>query len=538
MIDSRAPGRQLADMETSAAVLRGDQRWLTIGGLLRDVSRVHGEQVAIEDGPLRLTYAELQGEVARIAKALLAHGLLSGQAVAIWAPNVAEFILVTLAAQLVGGFVVPINTRYKGEEAAFLLVRSQASILFTVRGFLGADYPALLAGRDLPALCQTVCFRTPEFSAFLVSGLSVTDADLHGRESAVGPESVSDVLFTSGTTGHPKGVPSTHAQTLRVFDEWTRVVGLRASDRYLVVPPFFHCFGYKAGWLACLMTGATIVPQAIFDVSQVLARIENDRITVLTGPPTLYQSILSSDERSRYDLTTLRLAVTGAAVIPVKLIDEMRSVLGFETVLTAYGLTECCGVATMCRQGDDAETVATTSGRAISDTEVIIARSDGTAADPGETGEVWIRGYNVMSAYLDEIEETASALDAAGFLHTGDIGLMDAAGNLRITDRLKDMFIVGGFNAYPAEIEAVLGRHDDLERVAVVGVPDGRLGEVGAAFCVLRPGVSLDADALTAWARERLANYKVPRYFRAVEALPLNASGKVLKRTLRLDFRV
>jgi acyl-CoA synthetase (AMP-forming)/AMP-acid ligase II len=250
---------------------------------------------------------------------------------------------------------------------------------------------------------------------------------------------------------------------------------------------------------------------------------------VLPGPPTLYQSILNHPEREKRDLSSLRLAVTGAAVVPVVLVERMRDELAFETVLTAYGLTEATGTVTMCTRDDDAETIATTSGRAIPDTEVRID------ADEGDPGEVLVRGYNVMLGYFEEPEETAKTIDDDGWLHTGDVGVMDDRGNVCITDRIKDMFVVGGFNAYPAEIEQVLSRHPAVSEVAVVGVPDERLGEVGRAYVVPRPKETVDVDEVVAWCRERMANYKVPRSVVVVDSLPRNASGKVLKFELRKE---
>ncbi len=299
-----------------------------------------------------------------------------------------------------------------------------------------------------------------------------------------------------------------------------------------MVAPFFHTFGYKAGFLAGLMTGCAVLPQAVFDAGAVLARIAAERITVLPGPPTLYQSLLAHPERAQHDLGSLRLAVTGAAVVPVELVHRMRDDLGFDTVLTAYGLTESTGVVTMCRPGDDAETIATTSGRAIADVEVRVVDDAGVEVVRGQPGEVWVRGYNVMAGYLDDPAETAAAI-ADGWLRTGDIGVMDARGYLRITDRKKDMFIVGGFNVYPAEIEAALRAHPAVAEVAVVGAPDERLGEIGVAFVVSRAGQVADPAEIIEWSRARMANYKVPRRVEVVNALPVNASGKVLKFELR-----
>jgi len=328
-------------------------------------------------------------------------------------------------------------------------------------------------------------------------------------------------------------VMETHGATLRAYQAWSDVVGLRAGDRYLIVNPFFHAFGYKAGWLAAMLTGATIHPQAVFDVDAVLERVGREQITMLPGPPTLFHTILDHPRRAEHDLSSLRLAVTGAAAIPVELILRMRDELTFETIITGYGLTESCGIATMCRFDDDPETIATTSGRAIPDVEVLVVDDKGAEVPRGEPGEVVVRGYNVMRGYLDDPSETAATIDDDGWLHTGDIGVMDERGYIRITDRTKDMFIVGGFNAYPAEIENLLLRNAAIAQVAVIGVPDERMGEVGMAFVVLRPDATTTAEEIRAWSRDVMANFKVPRAVEIVDALPLNASGKVLKTELR-----
>jgi acyl-CoA synthetase (AMP-forming)/AMP-acid ligase II len=279
--------------------------------------------------------------------------------------------------------------------------------------------------------------------------------------------------------------------------------------------------------------GCCIVPAAVFDVQLVLSTIAAERISMLPGPPTLFLSILNHPDRAKYDLSSLRLAVTGAAAVPVEMILRMRSELTFKVILTAYGLTESTGVVSMCRAEDDPETIATTSGRAMTDLEVRVIDPAGVEVPRGEPGEIVCRGYNVMLGYLDDPEATAEAIDPQGWLHTGDIGVMDDRGYLRITDRTKDMFIVGGFNAYPAEIENNLLRHPAVAQAAVVGKPDERMGEVGVAFVVPRPGQVVTADELLAWCKGEMANYKVPRHIEIVDALPTNASGKVIKFELR-----
>jgi acyl-CoA synthetase (AMP-forming)/AMP-acid ligase II len=557
-----------ADAALADEGTRGDLEFGTVARLVRIAGERHAHRTAIEDGPVTLTYASLATEVERASRALLALGVARGDRVALWAPNIWEWIVAALATHSAGGVVVPINTRFKAAEAGYVLARSGARVLFTVSGFLGNDYVAMLraAGIDLPTLEHTILLRgeggapalgtsiavnswaaesggergigSPVcWSEFTALAKRVSSGDAKKRAEAVEPSDLSDIIFTSGTTGHPKGVMCTHAQSLRAFRDWSDTVGLRAGDRYLVVLPFFHTFGYKAGWLSSFMMGATVLPQAVFDVTEVLERIGKDRISVLPGPPALYQSFLARDDLANFDLTSLRLAVTGAAVIPVELIHRMRRELHIETVITGYGLTEGTGVSTMCRVGDDPETIATTSGRAIPGVEVRCVDDAGGEVTRGEPGEIVVRGYTVMRGYFGDQAETAATIDADGFLHTGDIGVMDARGYVRITDRKKDMFIVGGFNAYPAEIESVILQHPAIAAVAVVGAPDERLGEAGVAFVRFKTGQAQGPDALIAWCRERMANYKVPRRIVAVDELPMNATGKVLKYRLREQAR-
>ncbi len=322
----------------------------------------------------------------------------------------------------------------------------------------------------------------------------------------------------------------THGRTLRVAADWVEMTGLRADDRYLMVNPYFHMFGLKAGILACVASGATMLPEPVFDVDRILERVDDDRVTVLPGPPTLYQAILDHPERSGHQLSTLRVAVTGAADIPVELVRRIDDELPFSTVITGYGLTEA-GTAAATSPEDDVETVASTVGRPRPGFELRIVDGD-SDVDAGEPGEVLLRGGSVMTGYLDDPEATDLALSPDGWLRTGDLGVIDDAGCLRIVGRVKDMFIVGGFNAYPAEIENLLLRHPDIQQAAVIGIPDERLGEVGMAFVVTRSGTGTGPD-IVQWCRAEMANYKVPRVVEIVDRLPVNATGKVVKDVLR-----
>ncbi|MFV0316835.1 MAG: FadD3 family acyl-CoA ligase [Microthrixaceae bacterium] len=531
---------------------RGDLRWGTIPNLLADAVARRGDAEALvdlsSDQPVRLSYPEVQQRAGEVAKGVIGAGIEPGDRVAIWAPNCWEWVVALLGLQLAGAVLVPLNTRYKGLEAAEILRRSRARMLFTVEGFLGNDYLSMLSGSApevLDHLDSVVLLRTaggpPEDSngtvttlaELVASGAPLDDALLAERSGAIEPGDTSDILFTSGTTGAPKGVVQSHAATLRAFSDWADLVGLRSDDRYLVINPFFHTFGYKAGILAGLMTGCTLVPLPTFDVDRVAEVIKAEGISMIPGPPTLYQTLLNHPDFDPAEVHTLRLAVTGAAAVPVALVEAMRETLGFETVITAYGLTECCGVVTACRSEDDAETISHTSGRAIPGVEVRIVDADRNELPRGEAGELIVRGYNVMSGYFEDPQQTAETVDDDGWLHTGDVATMDDRGYVAITDRIKDMFIVGGFNAYPAEIEALLGNHPGVSAAAVVGVPDERMGEVAHAFVVPVSGADLDPDQVVAWARDNMANFKAPRTVEVVTEFPLNASGKVLRHELR-----
>jgi acyl-CoA synthetase (AMP-forming)/AMP-acid ligase II len=528
--------------------------------LAQEAGRLYGGRHAVEDGAVTLTFAELAAASLQAARAFCAAGIQPGDRVAIWAPNIHEWIVAAIGLQAAGGVLVPLNTRLKGGEAGYILEKSGTRILCTVDEFVGNRYVdelrAALGGRgaarpiaELPDLERIVLLRhnetrgdvddaTVAWSDFLALGTGMPAEEVQQRAAAVSPDDLADLLFTSGTTGKPKGVMTTHGQNLRVFKAWSEIVGLREGDRYLIVNPFFHSFGYKAGWLSAILRGCTILPQQVFDVAAVLERIATQRVSVLPGPPTLYQTILAHPERGKYDLSSLRLAVTGAAVIPVELIHRMRRDLTFQTIITGYGLTESTGVATMCRYDDDPATIATTSGRAIPDVEVQCVDQSGSEVPRGQPGEVVVRGYNVMRGYFDDAAATAEAIDAAGWLHTGDVGVMDERGYLRITDRMKDMFITGGFNCYPAEIENIMLTNQEIVQVAVIGFPDERMGEVGLAYVVPAAGITPTAESIIAWCRQHMANYKVPRYVELVDALPMNASGKVTKFVLREQARI
>ena len=477
--------------------------WQTIPEMVLSAADRFGDAEAVVDGPLRFTFAQIVERIRCAAGAFANLGIDKGERVAIWAPNSAEWIIAAFGLLTAGGVLVPVNTRFKTEEAGDVIARSGAKAVLVQKGFLGRDYVA-------PAGTPVVDLK----SDFLSSG-SPFAREVNGGD-------ISDIIFTSGTTGRPKGAMMNHRQTLRMYEEWATLADLREGDRYLQINPYFHTFGLKAGLITSFLRGATMLPVAVFDIDTAVELIERERITMLPGPPTLYHSLLTVADKSK--LSTLRAGVTGAADIPVELVRRIHGELPFQTLMTGYGLTEA-GNVTLSLPGDSFEDVATTAGVPCDGVEVRIA----------DDGEVLVRGYGVMQGYLDDPDATAEAIDDDGWLHTGDLGNFTETGRLRIVGRKKDMFIVGGFNAYPAEIEGFLLSHPAVAQAAVIGVPDERLGQVGKAFIVSSPEYQgpIDADELIAWCRDRMAGFKVPRTVQFLDALPLNATGKVVKTLLR-----
>ncbi|CAN5541874.1 FadD3 family acyl-CoA ligase [soil metagenome] len=492
----------------------------TIPRLLREAAGRHGEHAAYVEGGVTVSYADLLERVRRVAADYLAADLAQGGRVVIWGPNSVEWAVAALAVTYAGGTVVPANSRYTAHEVADLVRRTHATVVVVADGFLGRrQLSDLTACGPFPTVTVVLNLSDPTDMGDLDAHVVTLD-EVDARADAVSPDDVADILFTSGTTGRSKGAMSAHHQSIGVARAWAELGGVRADDRYLVVNPFFHSFGYKIGILVGLLTGCTLYPVATFDLDVTMQLIQDEQITVLPGAPTIYQSLLTAPSRADFDLSSLRLAVTGAAVVPVVLIERMRSELTIDTVVTAFGMTEAV-VVTMCRDVDSAETVATTCGRAIPGMQTRI----------GDGGELLVRGDYVMLGYLDDPVATEEAIDADGWLHTGDVGVLDEHGNLTITDRLKDMYISGGFNVYPAEVEQALMRMDGVDDVAVVGVPDERMGEIGKAYVV----GSAAPEAVVAFAKERLANFKVPRLVETIDVLPRNLSGKVLKTELRSE---
>ncbi|MFF9542496.1 AMP-binding protein [Streptomyces albidoflavus] len=527
---------------------------MTVPRLLTEAAERFGEHVAVVDGGAGVDYRRLAHLAGTAARAFIAAGVRPGDRVAVWLPNRLEFIVALLGAQSAGAVAVPLNTRYRGQEAADVLARSRAVAVVLAGGFLGTDYLGMLrsAASDgapgpadagpvpgLPHL-RTVVDAGPgtpapgvlSWTAFIRLAERVATEEAARVALAVRPDDVCDLLFTSGTTGVPKGVISSHRQTVGVGRVWAEGAELTPRDRYAIVNPFFHSFGYKAGFVAAFTAGASVHPVQVFDATAVLELIQAEGISVLPGAPTLFLSLLGHPRLREFDTSSLRFATCGASTVPTRLFQRMREELGFSTVAQAYGLTECV-VATRSRPGESPEHVAETTGPAVPGLEIRVIGPDGRDMPLGHDGEILIRGELVTRGYFEDDEATRAAFDERGWFRTGDVGRLDEHGCLRITDRLKDVITVGGFNVYPAEVENALCTHPDVEEAAVVGAADERMGSVPVAHVVPRRGRNPDPEALIAFCAGRLANFKVPRRVVLVPALPRNPSGKILKTALR-----
>lgn len=508
----------------------------TIPHLVEDSARQFGSRDAIVDGDRRIDFSELHDLMMEAAAAFVAAGLLPGDRVALWAPNGWRWIVACAGLQAAGGVLVPINTRFKATEAEYILRASSASMALAFGDFLG-----LSAVNEIRELALPKLQRIVQIDGLGVDGwdafLAASDAG-HRREAAerlcrVSPDDVSDIMFTSGTTGHPKGAVTTHRQTVATARQWARATTLGEGDRFAILWPFFHTSGYKGGWVPCLCVGTAALPIPFLDTEMLLDLVFREKVTFLPGPPTLFQTLLTTKRRAPEALKSVRVSVTGASAVNPELIDAIRNELGIPCVMTGYGLTETCGTVTMSHPSDSSVVLTTTSGKPIDGVAVRIVDEKGKDMSPGQPGEIIVKGMNVMRGYLDDPDATRKAFDKDGWLLTGDIGILDSDGNLKITDRKKEMYIAGGFNCYPAEIEKIMLTHPAILQAAVLGMPDERLGEVGIAHIVLKPGLQVREDDIIAWTRERMANFKVPRRVVIHDHLPMTATGKVQKFLLR-----
>ncbi|HXA60522.1 MAG TPA: AMP-binding protein [Streptosporangiaceae bacterium] len=519
--------------------------WGTIPRMLRDQAANHPGADVVHTAEVTLTLAELRAQAGEVARGLIALGLETGDRVAIWAPNTPSWVVTAYGLWDAGGCVAPVSTRFKGIEAGELLGKVGAKVLFVAEGFMGTSYLDLLGEAwgapsgdlpfsGLPDLTHVISYGPSDrpgvlgWDDFLLGGTAVSPATASARALSVTGDDLAEIMATSGTTGTPKGVMLHHSQLLRGYWDWAEVVTLGEHDRYPIIAPFSHGFGINAGLIACVLKRATMMPIALFLPDRLLDLIERERVSILAGAPTMFFKIL--DELAGRDVSSLRVLICGAAAVPAELIHQLNDRLGLERMINAYGLMEGT-VVSMTRSGDPVSVIAGSTGRAVPGVSVRVVDDEGKDVPIGERGEILVGGYGVMRGYWKDPEKTAETVTADGWLLTGDIGTLDADGNLSLVDRKKEMFIVNGFNAYPAEIEALLLRCELVAQAAVIGVPDPKTGEACHAFVV--PAQGADPDAIIAWAKGNMSNYKVPRTVTLMDALPLNPNGKIDKPLLR-----
>ncbi|MBB4614242.1 AMP-binding protein [Novosphingobium taihuense] len=506
-------------------------------------ARIHADRIAIRTSSGDLSYSGLESASRDLGRALLALGIERGDRIAIWGVNSAQWTVAALGIQAAGGTLVPIGTRLRGREAEGILNDAGARIVFCDEQFGSFNFVEALLERNIPTLETIVILdggsasegKVISLDALRSKAAAVSEEALDQRIAQAAGDDIVDIIFTSGTTGKPKGVPMTSAQSLFACDvQRDEIAFLTPDDIFAVTYPFAHNAGYRAGWQVSVLNGVRVIPVSTFEPTDLLHMIEAEKLTFMPLAPPIAQAIIDHPDRSKIDLSSVRLVATGGTTIPVRQVEELRDVFGAGTVVqTGYGLTETAGSVTTTLPGDAPEIVARTVGRALKSLDVKIVGPDHQELPVGEVGEIAVRGPQVLKGYYKNPEATAAAFTADGFFLTGDAGWVDEHGNYSITDRIKDMYLVGGFNCYPAEIEGMIQGLPGVARVAVIGVDDQRLGQVGRAFIVKSPNADLTEESVIAWCRKEMANYKVPRSVRFIDALPLNATGKVAKVELR-----
>jgi fatty-acyl-CoA synthase len=527
-------------------------RWMprTIAQQLDLTAAEHGHREAIVAGGRRLTWTEVRDAARGLARGLMAVGIQQGDHIAVWLPNQPEWILTWFAATYAGAVVVPVNTRYKTEEVRYILGQSEARMLVMRESFLGIDYLAMLhdlcpglpetggGGAALPGLRSVVLAGSAPpgartFAALKSSAGDVSEQELDERAASVDPEDRTIIVYTSGTTGHPKGAMHGH-RILRNECSIAEYLDIDAESRALGHMPFYHVAGGFSAVLPALITGSALVLMERWDPTEALELIERERISVLGGTPTQFIDLLRHPRRGQLDLSSLRTGWIGGATNPRAVIEGVIGEIGMKGLLPVYGMTETTSVTTYPHPDDPLEVRLSGKGAPISDFEVkVIDTKSGAELDAGGKGEICVRGHVVMQGYYNDPEATGASIDPDGWFHTKDLGVLDEKGYLSITGRVSDMFIVGGSNAYPAEIEAALSEHPDIVQACVVGAPDDRLGEVGYAFVECRPEAAVTEQDIISFCKGRLANYKVPRRVMFLSSWPQTATGKVQRFRLK-----
>ncbi len=508
----------------------------TIGENLRRTAEQFAEHEAlvIRATGVRLRYRQLWAATTRAARGLLALGVQRGDRVGIWAPNRLEWVITQYATARIGAILVNVNPAYRTSELGYCLKQSGVSVLLHARAFRGADYAGMLAEvrAGLPALRSVVL--EDDWEALLVRGDGVDEAVLAAREASLQFDDAINIQYTSGTTGFPKGATLSHHNVLNNGFFIGEALRLGPADRVCIPVPFYHCFGMVLGNLACTTHGACmVIPGEAFEPLLTLAAVETERCTALYGVPTMFIAELEHPRFSEFDLRSLRTGIMAGSPCPIEVMKQVQSRMHMREVTICYGMTETSPVSTQSSVDDPVERRVSTVGRVHPHVEVKIVDEAGAVVPHGVPGELCTRGYSVMLGYWENVEATRTAIDAAGWMHTGDLATMDGEGYVKIVGRLKDMIIRGGENIYPREIEEFLHTHPAVSEAQVIGVPSERYGEEVMAWVRVRPGMTIEGEELRAYCQGKIATYKIPRLFKMVEEFPMTVTGKVQKFRMR-----
>ena len=529
----------------------------TVGSLLADMARRYPDNEALvyHERNLRYSYKQFNDTCRQIAKGLLSLGIKKGDNIAIWAYNVPEWVLLQFASAKIGAVLVTVNTSYKSAELEYILNQSDSTSLFMVGSFketnyvetlggvvpeLAASAPCKLVSPKLPFLKNVVFIgpNTPagmlNFDSIMTMGEGVPDSELAAVEATLDCHETINMQYTSGTTGFPKGVMLTHYNIVNNGFNIGECMKFTPKDRLYIPVPFFHCFGCVLGVMACVTHATTMVPVEIFDPLKVLQTVEKEKCTAVHGVPTMFIAELEHPDFKNFDLTTLRTGIMAGSNCPIEVMKKVNSDMHASEITIAYGQTESSPVITQTRTDDALELRVATVGRALPDVEVkIVDIETGETLPPGKQGELCTRGYHVMKGYYKMPDETARAIDTDNWLHTGDLAIMDENGYCKITGRIKNMIIRGGENIYPREIEEFLYTHPKVSDIQVYGVPDKKYGEQVMAAIILKKGMTRMEEEVRDFCRDKIANYKIPKYVKFVDGYPMTASGKIQKFKMR-----
>lgn len=530
---------------------------VTVGKLLEEKAKLHPDHEAVvyADRGLRMTYKQFDDYCRLVARGFMRLGIEKGEHVAIWATNVPEWLACQFATGKMGAVLVTVNTNYRAAELEYLLKQSDSTTLLLIEQYRDSSYidilyeivpelrecaPGQLQSKRLPKLKNVIVIGDKRYPGMytwndiLAMAHEVTEEQLDERMNSLDPHDVINMQYTSGTTGFPKGVMLTHYNIVNNAYNIAQCMKLTKEDRLCIPVPFFHCFGCVLGTLACVSVGATMVPIQEFNPKQVLQTVQDEKCTALHGVPTMFIAELNDPDFEKYDLSSLRTGIMAGSPCPIEVMKAVMEKMGAKEITIAYGQTESSPVITQTRTDDPIHLRVETVGRALPNVEVKIVEPGTNKEVPrGVPGELCTRGYHVMKGYYKNPDATKEAIDEDGWLHTGDLAVMDENGYCRITGRLKDMIIRGGENIYPREIEEFLYQHPKILDVQVVGVPDEKYGEEVMAWIILKEGETATAEEIREFCRGKISRHKIPRYIEFTDSYPMTASGKIQKFKLR-----